>query len=231
VPALFVLLAGFPVFSVSTSVPRAILMLTKFRSISRAVVPVHLDGNVSIDPSAAIAPGVLLQAEADSRITIGAGVCIGAGSIVHATGGELEIGMGVCMGRGVLIIGSGTIERNACIGAGTTAIDPQIAEGEVIPTHSLLGDRSRGEVSVVESGPPSPMQPPSPPADASDVWATEDAWDPPAQHPEPAAPTVAPPHQSDTTISVTIEVADRTGKSVAGRANFDRLKRHLFPNG
>jgi carbon dioxide concentrating mechanism protein CcmN len=207
-------------------------MLTQFRSISRAVVPVHLDGNVSIDPSAAIAPGVLLQAEADSRITIGAGVCIGAGSIVHAKGGELEIGMGVCIGRGVLIIGSGTIERNACIGAGTTAIDPQIAEGEVIPTHSLLGDRSRGEVSVVETPETSPKQPAAPanPHDASDVWANEDAWDTPAQ-PASADPTAATPSQPETTISVTIEVADRTVKSVAGRANFDRLKRHLFPNG
>jgi carbon dioxide concentrating mechanism protein CcmN len=208
-------------------------MLTKFRSISRAVVPVHLDGNVSIDPSAAIAPGVLLQAEADSRITIGAGVCIGAGSIVHATGGELEIGMGVCIGRGVLIIGSGTIERNVCIGAGTTVIDPQIAEGEVIPTHSLLGDRSRGEVSVVDAPPPSPPTPATPanPDDASDVWGTEDAWDTPVQPSEPETPSVAPPSQPETTISVTIEVADGTVKSVAGRANFDRLKRHLFPNG
>jgi carbon dioxide concentrating mechanism protein CcmN len=201
-------------------------MLTKFQSISRAVVPVHLDGNVSIDPSAAIAPGVLLQAEADSRITIGAGVCIGAGSIVHASGGEIEIGMGVCLGRGVLIIGSGTIERNACIGAGTTAIDPQIAEGEVIPTHSLLGDRSRGEVAVVESPPPSQTSP-TPPGAASDAWTTEDAWDTPVQTPEPATPS----HQPDTKISVTIEVSDRTVKPVAGRANFDRLKRHLFPNG
>jgi carbon dioxide concentrating mechanism protein CcmN len=208
-------------------------MLTKFRSISRAVVPVHLDGNVLIDPSAAIAPGVLLQAEADSRITIGAGVCIGAGSIVHATGGELEIGMGVCIGRGVLIIGSGTIERNVCIGAGTTVIDPQIAEGEVIPTHSLLGDRSRGEVSVVDASPPSPPTPATPanPDDASDVWGTEDAWDTPVQTSEPETPSVATPSQPETTISVTIEVAEGTVKSVAGRANFDRLKRHLFPNG
>jgi carbon dioxide concentrating mechanism protein CcmN len=207
------------------------LMLTKFQSISRAVVPVHLDGNVSIDPSAAIAPGVLLQAEADSRITIGAGVCIGAGSIVHASGGEIEIGMGVCLGRGVLIIGSGTIERNACIGAGTTAIDPQIAEGEVIPTHSLLGDRSRGEVSVVETPPPRPPTPPTNPTDANDIWATEDAWDTPAQISEPVDPTATTSPPPDTTISVTIEVSDRTGKPVAGRANFDRLKRHLFPNG
>ena len=63
--------------------------------------------------------------------------------------------MGVCLGRGVLIIGSGTIERNACIGAGTTVIDPQIDEGAVIPTHSLIGDRSRGEVSVVDEDLPS----------------------------------------------------------------------------
>jgi carbon dioxide concentrating mechanism protein CcmN len=205
-------------------------MLTKFRSISRALVPVHLDGNVSIDPSAAIAPGVLLQAEADSRITIGAGVCIGAGSIVHATGGELEIGMGVCVGRGVLIIGSGTIERNACIGAGTTVIDPQIGEGEVIPTHSLLGDRSRGEVSVVDAPPPSSPTPAAP-ADASDVWTTEDAWDTPAQTPAPTTPIDEPPNQPEPMLSVTIEVADRSVKAVAGRANFDRLKRHLFPNG
>jgi carbon dioxide concentrating mechanism protein CcmN len=204
-------------------------MLTKFQSISRAVVPVHLDGNVSIDPSAAIAPGVLLQAEADSRITIGAGVCIGAGSIVHASGGEIEIGMGVCLGRGVLIIGSGTIERNACIGAGTTAINPHIAEGETIATHSLLGDRSRGEVSVVESPSPTPTPPAS--TDAEDVWTTEDAWDPPAQTPAPADLNRKTSHPPDTTISVAIEVADRAVKSVAGRANFDRLKRHLFPNG
>ena len=131
-------------------------MLTKFRSLSREVVPVYLDGNVSIDPTAAIAPGVLLQAEENSRITIGAGVCIGAGTIVHASGGNLDIGAGVCIGRGVLIIGSGTIDRHACIGAGTTIFDPQIAEDTVIATHSLIGDRSRGEVSVVDTPATSP---------------------------------------------------------------------------
>ena len=152
-------------------------MLTKFRSLSRDVVPVHLDGNVSIDPTAAIAPGVLLQAEADSRITIGAGVCIGAGTIVHASGGNIDIGAGVCVGRGVLIVGSGGIDRNACIGAGTTVFNPQIEEGDVIPTHSILGDRSRGEVSVVETPdlPPPSVDPP--PADPPDLWATDDAWD------------------------------------------------------
>jgi carbon dioxide concentrating mechanism protein CcmN len=210
-------------------------MLTKFRSVSREVVPVHLDGNVSIDPSAAIAPGVLLQAEENSRITIGAGVCIGAGTIVHAAGGNLDICMGVCLGRGVLIIGSGTIERNACIGAGTTAIDPQIEEGAVIPTHSLIGDRSRGEVSVVTEE-TSTSPPATKVADRNvpkDAWDTTDAWDTPVVETPtvatpPPPPSTAPPSAAPL---ATIEIDLEAVKSVAGRANFDRLKRHLFPNG
>ena len=210
-------------------------MLTKFRSLSREVVPVHLDGNVSIDPSAAIAPGVLLQAEANSRITIGAGVCIGAGTIVHAAGGDLDICAGACLGRGVLIIGSGTIDRNACIGAGTTIIDPQIEEGSVISTHSLLGDRSRGEVSVVESPVPHPPEPNpdrSGIPDPDRIWDPTDAWDTPAM-PTPGieTPTVEIPSQSEKSMTVTVEIEQRSVKSVAGRDNFDRLKRHLFPNG
>lgn len=199
-------------------------MLTKFRSVSREVVPVHLDGNVSIDPSAAIAPGVLLQADADSRITIGAGVCIGAGTIVHATGGNLDICMGVCLGRGVLIIGSGTIEQNACIGAGTTVIDPQIEAGAAIATHSLIGDFSRGAVSVVDD----PTEPPAPPAAPAptDTWDTNDAWETPVVN--TPAPVEPPPATSTiATIAIDLDAV----KSVAGRANFDRLKRHLFPNG
>ena len=214
-------------------------MLTKFRSLSREVVPVHLDGNVSIDPTAAIAPGVLLQAEADSRITIGAGVCIGAGTIIHASGGNIDIGAGVCIGRGVLIVGSGGIDRNACIGAGTTIFNPQIEAGDVIPTHSILGDTSRGEVSVVEETPdlPAPAADP-PPADPPDLWDPEDAWntstvktpamvDPPFENTfqcEPAPVPSAP-------IVETVEITHRSTEYVAGRANFDRLKRQLFPNG
>ncbi len=215
-------------------------MLTKFRSLSREVVPVHLDGNVSIDPTAAIAPGVLLQAEADSRITIGAGVCIGAGTIVHASGGNIDIGAGVCIGRGVLIVGSGGIDRNACIGAGTTIFNPQIEEGDVIPTHSILGDTSRGEVSVVETPdlPPPAADPSS--ADPPDLWDTSDAWDtstvktpvvadPPFENTFQSTPPPNPWKVAETESS--LEITHRSTEYVAGRANFDRLKRQLFPNG
>jgi carbon dioxide concentrating mechanism protein CcmN len=214
-------------------------MLTKFRSLSREVVPVHLDGNVSIDPTAAIAPGVLLQAEADSRVTIGAGVCIGAGTIVHASGGNIDIGAGVCIGRGVLIVGSGGIDRNACIGAGTTIFNPQIEEGDVIPTHSILGDKSRGEVSVVETPVPPPSADP-PPADPPDLWATDDAWDtstvktpamadPPFENTFQSEPP--PTHFEVAETESSVEITHRSTEYVAGRANFDRLKRQLFPNG
>jgi carbon dioxide concentrating mechanism protein CcmN len=221
-------------------------MLTKFRSVSREVVPVHLDGNVSIDPTAAIAPGVLLQAEENSKITIGAGVCIGAGTIVHATGGDIDIGAGVCIGRGVLIVGSGSIDRNVCIGAGSTVMNPRIEEGDVVPTHSILGDSSRGEVSVVETSDlPTPAADPDPvPVDSltpPDIWDTSDAWDtstvktPIVEPPPPVESTYQPEPPSipfdGGYVEETVEIEHRSNEYVAGRANFDRLKRQLFPNG
>lgn len=102
-----------------------------------------LQGEVEIDPSAAIAPGVLFQADSDSRIVIGAGVCIGAGSVLHARQGLLIIEHGVSFGTGVLIVGAGRIGANACIGSSTTVLRPAIAPGEVVPPGSLLGDTSR----------------------------------------------------------------------------------------
>lgn len=218
-------------------------MLTKLQSFSREVVPVHLSGNVSIDPTAAIAPGVLLQAEPGSILIIGAGVCIGTGSIVHAAKGNLEIGAGVCLGRGVMIIGTGSIAQNACIGSGTTVLDPQIEEGAVIAPGSIVGDRSRGEVSVVEtedlpiSPPPTPVTSPpvvEPDPSLEQLWDTSDAWDtqptktPPIEAPsesqEPIKTTV------ETTVTVEVKIEQPSVKTVAGRANFDRLKRKLFPN-
>jgi carbon dioxide concentrating mechanism protein CcmN len=218
-------------------------MLTKLQSFSREVVPVHLSGNVSIDPTAAIAPGVLLQADPDSILTIGTGVCIGTGSIVHAAKGNLAIGAGVCLGRGVMIIGTGSIDRNACIGSGTTVLDPQIEEGAVIAPGSIVGDRSRGEVSVVEtedlpiSPPPTPVVAPpivEPDPSLEQLWDTADAWDtqptepPPVEAPkeskEPTEPTI------ETTVTVEVKIERPSVKSVAGQANFDRLKRKLFPN-
>lgn len=215
-------------------------MLIKLRSISREVVPVQLSGNVSIDPSAVIAPGVLLQAEANSQIKIGAGVCIGAGTIVHAYGGNLYIEAGVCLGRGVLVIGTGLVDRDACIGAGSTAIDPHIESGVVIPPHSLLGDRSRNTVSVVETSDiPENIATSNPvESETDDVWGT-----PPVDEPRPDPVPVVTPQAIEQPITESTSQPEPSPRSppvttiehqphhtVSGRTQFDKIKRALFPN-
>ena len=52
---------------------------------------VYISGDVTIDPSAALAPGVILQAAPNSRIIIGAEVSIGMGTVINAHQGEIAI--------------------------------------------------------------------------------------------------------------------------------------------
>jgi carbon dioxide concentrating mechanism protein CcmN len=103
----------------------------------------YVSGNVTIDPSAAIAPGVLFQADPESQIIIAAGVCIGMGTILHAHEGILEVESGANIGTGVLMVGKGKIGTNACIGSMTTILNSDLGSGEVVPPGSLIGDASR----------------------------------------------------------------------------------------
>jgi carbon dioxide concentrating mechanism protein CcmN len=103
----------------------------------------YISGEVTIDPSAVIAPGVLIQASPDSRVIIGAGVCIGMGAILHAHEGILEVEAGANLGAGVLVVGKGKIGANACIGATTTILNRSIEAGQVVAAASLIGDESR----------------------------------------------------------------------------------------
>ena len=119
--------------------------------IPMSVSPLHLtsnfnsymSGEVTIDPSAAIASGVVLLADPNSTIIIAAGVCIGMGVILHARNGVLEVEAGANLGAGVLMVGTGKIGANACIGSATTIIDYSIEPGTVVAPSSLLGDTSR----------------------------------------------------------------------------------------
>jgi len=110
-------------------------------------------GRVTVHPSVAIAPTALLQAEPGSHLILAAGVCVGAGAVLHAHGGTLEIESGVSLGAAVLLIGSGKIGANACVGSMVTMINPAIAPGDVIAAGTLLGDDSR---AIEPSPAPSP---------------------------------------------------------------------------
>ncbi len=122
-----------------------------------------ISGDVTIHPTAVIASGVLLQADPEARVIIGAGVCLGLGTVIHAHQGTLEVEAEVTIGAGVLMIGAGKIGTSACIGAASTLWNHSIARGEIVPPLSLLGvpdERSSEkqsselqptEITVVES--------------------------------------------------------------------------------
>jgi carbon dioxide concentrating mechanism protein CcmN len=199
-------------------------MSSQLRSLTRELVPVHLYGTVSIDPTAVIAPGVLLQAEANSRIVIGSGVCIGAGTIVQAAGGLLEIGAGACLGREVLVVGRGWIGVNACIGAACTLLDPQLSESAVVTPHAVVGDSSRRTPCERSREEPQDQEPVST-----------------AKIPTAKVPVVKPPEDdtldvwdntaADPSSAIELKSASPAVRStVAGRAQFELLKKSLFPH-
>jgi carbon dioxide concentrating mechanism protein CcmN len=105
----------------------------------------YISGEVIIHKSAVIAPGVILQAAPNSKIIVGAGVCIGMGSIIQVDQGTLEIEAGASLGAGFLMIGEGKIGSNACIGAATTVFRSSVPSAQVIQPGSILGycDASR----------------------------------------------------------------------------------------
>ncbi|MBD2343739.1 transferase [Anabaena subtropica] len=103
----------------------------------------YISGEVTIHPSAVIAPGVILQAAANSKIIIGAGVCIGMGSILQVNEGSIEVEAGASLGAGFLMVGQGKIGMNACVGAATTLFNCSIAPGLVVPPGSIVGDTTR----------------------------------------------------------------------------------------
>jgi len=95
-------------------------------------------GDVSVANSAAIAPGVVLQASPGSRIVIAEGACLAGGVCVQSRQGVLTIGSGANLGANVLVIGNGAIGENACISPGSTLTNPHVDSGAIIPPGSLV---------------------------------------------------------------------------------------------
>ncbi len=110
----------------------------------------YVCGDVVIDPTAAIASGVLIQADQGSRITIAASVCVGMGTVIHAQDGLLEIGIGACLGAGVLVYGTSKIGENCCIGASSSIVRAVIARGAIVPPCSLIVDQAEQDISPAE---------------------------------------------------------------------------------
>jgi carbon dioxide concentrating mechanism protein CcmN len=112
---------------------------------------IYVSGDVTIDESAVIAPGTILNAAPNSRIVIRAGVCVGMGTVLNASGGAIEIEEGAVIGAGVLAIGNVQIGDRACVGTSTTIFNASVEKMAVIPSGSLIGDISRQVAMVVEN--------------------------------------------------------------------------------
>lgn len=188
-----------------------------------------MSGDVVVNEGAAIAPGVIMQAEPGSRISIAAGACIGLGVILHAREGTLEIEAGVILGAGVLVVGAGKIGANACIGAGTTLIDPCIDQMQIMPAGSLIGDTSRQASAEATAAAPAaaPTSPETPEATTPPVA-------PPIEPPSPpqTPPQTAPETATDAPESTAAE-PPQPGEMptiLYGQAHINRLLGTLFPH-
>ncbi|MDQ2098461.1 MAG: carbon dioxide concentrating mechanism protein [Tychonema bourrellyi B0820] len=190
---------------------------------------VCISGDVVVDEGAAIARGVILRADPGSRISIAAGACIGMGAIIHAREGTLEIGAGVILGAGVLIVGSGAIGANACIGAATTLINPCVDKMQILPAGSLIGDGGR-QVTLEATVEPKaePKAEPETPA----------ATTPPVEKPVKETPEVdrtkpqTPPETTSSPESTAAEPPPQPGEVptiLYGQAHINRLLGTLFP--
>jgi carbon dioxide concentrating mechanism protein CcmN len=191
----------------------------------------YINGDVSIAPSAVIAPGVILQAAVNSKIIIGSGVCVGMGSILQVSEGMIEIEAGANLGAGFLMVGSGKIGANSCIGAATTIFNCSVAPGQVIPSGSIFGDTSR----QVGEKPPILASIDHPPEVTENNKVAIEAFVELQQHP-PDPPNPAPPTDVDLSpnLTETTQLEQDTphsfGAQIYGQGSIQRLLITLFPH-
>jgi len=181
-----------------------------------------VSGDVSIHETAVVAPGVVLQAAPNSQILIGAGSCIGMGTVINAYAGIVDIGSAVTLGPGVLIMGRSTVGQGACVGTKTTIINTSIEPLTMIAPGSLLGDTSRAwQPETV-----------SPAAEIPSPWDTEEVVNDSLPVPEspveiepelPSEPAIAPE------FVVTADTILKEKQPVVGQVYINQLLITLFP--
>jgi len=175
----------------------------------------YVSGDVTVHPGAAIAPGVLLQANPGSRIVIYSSACVGLGSVIQAHEGTIEIGEGVIIGAGVLLIGTVTVGDRACVGTGTTVMNRSIASLSIVPPGSLL---------MNENNQPEQLEA------VKELDLTEDVWQENGSKPQTDVQTngsklTVEPQESDE-----IESPASQNGEVYGQAYVNRLLGRMFPN-
>ena len=185
-----------------------------------------ISGDVTIHEGVTIAPGVLLLADPGSQIIIGAGACIGIGSVLHVHEGTLKVGAGVSLGAGALLVGQVTIGDRACIGAATTILESVIAAGALVASGSLLGDRSR-PLDVAQKDVAQPQA--APVMDAPDPWSEPQTLSEPQVSsklealPEELSPPTPPPEHASS------EPDPAAIANVYGQSYVNNLLVKLFP--
>jgi carbon dioxide concentrating mechanism protein CcmN len=191
---------------------------------------IYVRGDVAIHPSAAIAPGTILQAAPNNRIVIGEGVCVGMGVILNACGGSIEIENGAILGAGVLIFGKSKIGCNACIGNSTTIFNASVEAKTIVPSGSLIGDTSRQIATKSQEETNEPVQPSN---ELEEV--IESPWNEPTLESEETIAEI----ESDSIPELTVEVTANnledsnslksTKTPVAGQIYINKLLLTIFP--
>ncbi|BFM40368.1 hypothetical protein [Synechocystis sp. LKSZ1] len=138
-------------------------------------------GQITIHETAVIAPGTILQADPGYQVVIGAGVCIGRGSIIHAWGGPIILAPGAIIGPRCLVMGQVEVGQDACLGAEVTLWNTAVAERALIPPKSLLGDPSRPQQEI--------------PPLLEETVSIPSPWDSEAEHP------VSPPEATPESLA------------------------------
>ncbi|MCC3411264.1 MULTISPECIES: carbon dioxide concentrating mechanism protein [unclassified Microcoleus] len=199
---------------------------------------IFLSGDVVVNEGVAIAPGVILQADPGSRISIAAGACIGMGVILHAREGTLEIEAGAMLGAGVLVVGAGKIGANACIGAGTTLINPAIDQMQILPAGSLIGDTSRrvaaeptaetAETAEAQTAAPETPTGTTPPVEPTVDRPIDDPPEPAQTQPQ-TPPETAPDPSPETAANPPPQPGE-VPTILYGQAHINQLLGTLFPH-
>lgn len=194
-------------------------------------------GDVVVDASAAIAPGVVLRAAFDGAIRIGPGACVGAGVVIQAKRGCVYIEAGVSLGTGVLIVGHGHVGKDACVGPSSTLINPAIASGTVIPPCALVE-----EATLSHSGVPSQQRPSQSPGFSTAGFSKSEHNPvpsmpmPPRTSPPVQPRSVAPKAVDVPTVNSTAPAENNTSvvansnNPVYGREHLNSLLSALFPH-